>query len=64
MSNLKAGMRGGCSALYIASRENVAQIRAEMRNFGLGLDNPARLKIVTSTQWYTPDGEFNVDRVV
>jgi len=63
-SNLKAGMRGGYSALYIASRENVAQIRAEMRNFGLELDNPERLKIVTSTQWYTPDGEFNADRVI
>ena len=57
-------MRGVCSALYIASRRTVAQIRVEMRNFGLGLDNSGRLKIVTSTQWYTPDGEFNADRVV
>jgi len=63
-SNLKAGMHRGCAALYIADRENSAQIRAEMQNFGLDLDNPTRLKIVSSTEWYTPDGEFQADRVI
>lgn len=63
-SNLKAGLDRGCSALYIASGENIEQIQVEMRAFGLKLDNPMKLKIVTSGQWYTPDGEFHADRVV
>lgn len=49
--------------MYIVAGENVSQIRAEMRNFGLELD-PMRLKVVTSVHWYMPDGEFHADRVV
>jgi len=51
-------------SIYIAGGENIEQIQVEMRAFGLKLDNPMKLKIVTSEQWYTPDGEFHADRVV
>lgn len=62
--NLKTGLDNGCSALYITSGEDIEQVRVEMENFGLRDDNPAKLKIVTSHQFYTPDGEFHADRVV
>ncbi len=63
-SNLKAGLDKGCSALYIASGENIEQVKIEMRKFGLELDDPMKLRIVTSRQFYAPDGEFHADRVV
>lgn len=63
-SNLKAGLDKGCSALYIASGENIEQVQVEMKKFGLELDDPMKLRIVTSRQFYTPNGEFHVDRVV
>jgi len=63
-SNLKAGLDKGCSALYIASGKNIEQVQVKMRKFGLDLDDPIKLRIVTSRQFYTPDGEFHADRVV
>ena len=63
-SNLKAGLDKGYSALYIASGENIEQVQVEMRKFGLKLDDPMKLRIVTSRQFYTPDGEFHANRVV
>ena len=63
-SNLKAGLDKGCSALYIASGENIEQVQVEMKNFGLKLDDPMKLKIVTSHRFYTPDREFHANRVV
>jgi len=63
-SNLKAGLDRGCSALYIASGEGIEPVQVEMQNFGLKLDEPMKLKILTSHQFYTPDGEFQIDRVV
>ena len=63
-SNLVNGIDTGCSALYIASGENVDAVKAELDLFGLKRDDPQKLKIVTSNQWYTPDGDFNARRVV
>jgi hypothetical protein len=64
LSNLKAGLDTGCSAVYVASEENIKQVRFEMRKFGLKLDDPKKLRILTAEQLYTPDGEFNVNRVI
>lgn len=63
-SNLKAGLDKGCSALYLASGENIEQVQFEIENFGLKIDDPIKMKIVTSRHFYTPDGEFKADRVV
>ncbi len=63
-SNLKAGLDKGCSALYIASGENIEQVQVEMRKFGLELDDPMKLRIVTSRQFYIPNGAFHAYRVV
>ncbi|MFQ6094629.1 MAG: MEDS domain-containing protein [Candidatus Bathyarchaeia archaeon] len=63
-SNLKAGLDNRCSVLYIASMESIERVQLEMESFGLSPDNCAKLKIVTSNQWYTPDGQFKADRVV
>ena len=63
-SNLKAGLDQDCSALYITSRENIEPVRAEMKNCGLTVDDPKKLKIMTSRQFYIPDGEFDVSRIV
>lgn len=63
-SNLVNGIDAGCSALYIASGESVDAVKAELDLFGLKSDGPQKLKIVTSYQWFTPDGDFNARRVV
>ncbi len=63
-SNLKAGLDNGCSAVYVASEENTEQVQFEMRKFGLELDDPKKLRILTIKQLYTPDGEFRVSRVM
>lgn len=63
-SNLVNGIDAGCSALYIASGESVDAVKAELGNFGLKTDDPQKIKIVTSHQWYTPDRDFNARRVV
>jgi len=63
-SSLKAGLDRGCSALYIASGEKIEQAQVEIQNFGLELDKPTKMKILTSYEFYTPDGEFQADRVV
>jgi hypothetical protein len=62
-SNLRSGLDGSCSALYIAGGETIAKMKVKMRNFGLELDD-RKLKIVTSHQFYMPDGVFRVNRVV
>ena len=58
-SNLKAGLDKGCSAVYIASGDNIEQVQVEMRKIGLETGNPKKLRILTTKQLYTPDGEFN-----
>ncbi|MCW4041616.1 MAG: MEDS domain-containing protein [Candidatus Bathyarchaeota archaeon] len=63
LSNLVYGIKSGCSALYIASEESVGAVKAELDNFGLKSDDPQKLKIVTSHEWYTPDGDFIEKRV-
>ena len=63
-SNLKAGLDQGCSAVYVASEEDIERIKFEMRKFGLELDDPKKLTILTIKQLYTPDGEFRVSRVM
>ena len=63
-SNLKAGLDQDCSALYITSRENIEPARAEMKNCGLTVDDPKKLKIMTRRQFYIPDGEFHISRIV
>ena len=63
-SNLKSGLGKGCSALYIASGQSINEVKVEMKNFGLSIEEPRKLRIVTSHQWYTPDGEFNANRIV
>jgi len=62
-SNLKAGLERGCSALYITSGEANTHVQVEMENFGLKIDNPLKLRIAASYDFYTPDGEFHADRV-
>lgn len=62
--NLKTGMDKECSALYIAGGESVEQIQAGMRSFGLKTDNPDRLKIITSHEWFMPDEKFQAERVI
>lgn len=61
---MKAGLDKGCSVLYIVSGESIDNIKVELGDFGLRIGEPKKLRIVTSHQWYTPDGEFNADRVV
>ncbi|MCW4016622.1 MAG: MEDS domain-containing protein [Candidatus Bathyarchaeota archaeon] len=63
-SNLKAGLDKGCAAVYVATEENVKQLKSEMKKFGLKLEDPKKLRITSSQQMYIPDGEFHVDRVV
>lgn len=63
-SNLKAGLDKGCSGLYLASEDTVEPIQVEMKKFGLNLDNPKKLRSITSHQFYTPEGEFQVKRVI
>jgi hypothetical protein len=63
-SNLVQGIDAGCSTLYISSGENVDAVRAELSKFGLKKDNTKQIQIVTSHQWYTPDGNFDGRRVV
>jgi len=63
-SNLKAGLDKGCSAVYVASGENMEQVKVGMREFGLELGDPKKLRILTINQLYTPDGEFRVDRIL
>lgn len=63
-SNLKTGLDKGCSALYIASEENIEHVQIEMKNFGLKIDDPKNLRTITSHQFYTPDGEFHISRTV
>jgi len=63
-SNLKAGLDKGCSTLYIASGESIDNVKVEMKDFGLKVREPEKLRIVTSHQWYTLNGEFNADGVV
>jgi len=63
-SNLVSGIDAGCSALYISSGESVETVQAKLGNFGVKSDDPKQLRIVTSHQWYTPDGNFNAGRVI
>ena len=63
-ANLVQGMDAGCSALYISSGENVDAVRAALSNFGLKKDKLDQIHIVTSPDWYTPNGEFEAKRVV
>ena len=63
-SNLKAGLDKGYSAVYVASGENIEQVKVEMKNFGLRLNDPMKLKIVTSRQFYSSDEEFHTDRII
>ena len=63
-SNLVAGLNNGCSLLYISSGEDVEHVKEELSNYGLRVDQPYGLKIVTSYEWYTPDGRFDPNRVV
>jgi hypothetical protein len=63
-SNLKEGMDQNCSALYITSGDNVTLAQAEMKKFGLPVNDPKKLIIIPSHQIYIPDGEFHVSRIV
>jgi len=63
-SNLVYGIEAGCYALYIASGESIDAVKAELSTFGLKRGNHQKLKIVTSHQWFTPDGDFNARRVL
>jgi hypothetical protein len=63
-SNLKTGLDQDCSGLYVIGEENIEQIQFEMRKFGLETDDPKKLRSVTSQQFYIPDGEFNVNRII
>ncbi|MCW4037603.1 MAG: MEDS domain-containing protein [Candidatus Bathyarchaeota archaeon] len=63
-SNLVTGIDAGCSTLYISSGENVDTVQAKLGTFGFKSDDPKQLRIVTSHQWYTPDGNFDAGRVV
>ena len=63
-SNLKAGLDQNCSALYITSRENIKPAQAEMKDFGLTVDDPKKMRIIPSRQFYIPDGEFHISRIV
>ena len=62
--NLWAGLKKGCSALYIASGESIEDVRGEMHDFGVSIDNAKTVTIMNSHQFYTPEGEFHADRVV
>lgn len=62
--NLKNGLDNRCSILYIASGESVLEARCQMAYLGFRFDRPDKTRIVTSREWYTPDGEFNPNRVV
>lgn len=62
-SNLKTGLYQDCAALYVANEENIEQLKGQMRKFGLKSDATKKLRIITSHQFYTPDGEFHVKRV-
>ncbi len=50
-SNLKVGLDNGCSAVYVASEEDAEQVRFEMKKFGLEVDDPKKLRIMTSTNF-------------
>jgi hypothetical protein len=63
-SNLKAGLDQGCSGLYVAGEENIEQVQFEMRKFGLETDDPKKLRSIKSQQFYMPDGEFRVNRIL
>ena len=63
-SNLKAGLDKGCSGLYVASEENIEPIQVEMKKFGLDTDNLKKLRSITSHQFYMPDGEFHINKVI
>lgn len=63
-SNLINGMKAGCSVLYIAGEDSIDFVQTELGNLGLKKGNPKKLKIISSYQWYTPDGDFNPKRVI
>lgn len=63
-SNLKNGLDNRCSILYIASGESVLEAKCQMAYFGLRFNKPNKPKIVTCKEWYTPDGEFDSNRVI
>jgi hypothetical protein len=63
-SNLKAGLDQNCSALYITSRESIEPVQAEIKDFGLTVDDSKKLRIIPSRQLYIPDGEFHISRIV
>ena len=63
-SNLKAGLDKGCSGLYVASEENIEPIQVAMKKFGLDTNDPKKVRSITSNQFYMPDGEFRVNRVL
>ena len=63
LSHLKTGLDSGCFALCIVSGDSIGQIQVAMETFGLNIE-PETVKLVTSQQWCTPEGEFHADRVV
>jgi hypothetical protein len=63
-SNLKTGLDMGCCGLYITREENIASTRVQLENRGLPIGDPKKITIVTSDQWYMPDGAINADRVM
>ena len=63
-SNLMAGADNGCSLLYISNGEETEDVKEELLNFGLKVDNPSSLKIVKNHEWYTPDGVLDANRII
>ena len=63
-SNLVNGINAGCSLLYISSGESVDAVQTGLRNLGLKNDNHKKIKVLTSYEWYTPDGDFDSKRVI
>ncbi len=63
-SNLIQGMNAGCSTLYISSGENVDAVRVALRQFGVKTDRLDQMHIVTSHDWFTPNGAFEGKSVV
>lgn len=62
-SNLKNGLDNKCQILYIASGESVLEAKCQMAYYGL-FNKTKKPKIVTSNEWFTPNGGFNSNRVV
>ncbi|UCC58808.1 MAG: MEDS domain-containing protein [Candidatus Bathyarchaeum sp.] len=63
-ANMINGINAGCSILYIAGEEDTDTMQTKLGNLGLKKGDQKKLKIVTSYQWYTPDGDFDPRRVI